>query len=211
MTDAESGAGPETGTGAETAAGTGSGGGSKSGAYEALLVRRSHSKVTDAAPDRAELERLLQAMASVADHSALRPWRIVELRGAARERLGRALAKANGTKRSQGIAKATRAPLVLAVVVSPRKGKIPAWEQEAVASGVAHYLGLLLHEAGWGSIWRTGSAARSKPVRKALRLAKHEYALGWLYVGGIPERDRGRDPKRRKPIDLERHLGTLEG
>jgi nitroreductase len=178
------------------------------GAYEALRLRRSHSKVTETAPDYAELEHLVGAMSSVADHSGLRPWRIIELRGDDREKLGRALAKAGRIKKAAGIKKATRAPLVLAVVVSPRKSsKVPYWEQEAVASGVAHLLGLLLHEAGWGSIWRTGLSTRSKAVRRAHRLAKGEQLLGWIYVGGIPDRDR--KPKPRRALDVERHLGSL--
>lgn len=179
------------------------------GAYEALRHRRSHSKVTGEAPDRAELERLLGAMSGVSDHSGLRPWRVIEIRGDARLRLGKALAKGAGLKKSAGIKKAMRAPLVLAIVVSPRTSKkVPPWEQEAVASGVAHLLGLLLHEAGWGSMWRTGAAARSKAARRAHRLEKQEYLLGWLYVGGIPERDRKNKP--RKPLDLTRHLSELE-
>lgn len=180
----------------------------ESPAFEALRLRRSHSKVTDEAPTREQLEHLLEAMTSVADHSGLRPWRIIELRGDARIRLGKALAKANGTKASAGIKKANRAPLVLAIVVSPRKSKkVPRWEQEAVASGVAHLLGLLLDEAGWGTMWRTGPAARSKAARRAHRLARSEYLLGWLYVGGVPERDR--KPKPRKPLDVDRHISSL--
>lgn len=177
-------------------------------AYEALLQRRSHSKVTDEAPSHAELERLISAMSSVADHSRLRPWRIIELRGDARAKLGKGLAKASGGDRDKYVGKAVRTPLVLVIVVSPRKsGKVPLWEQEAVASGVAHLLGLLLHEAGWGSIWKTGSDTRSKAVRKALGLKKPEYLLGWLYVGGIPDRDR--KPKPRKPLDISSHLTVL--
>ncbi|QBE49483.1 nitroreductase family protein [Leucobacter triazinivorans] len=179
-------------------------------ALEALLRRRSHSKHTDDAPSRAELEQLVAAMASVADHSRLRPWRIIELRGAARARLGEGIAAASGGDRDKQVAKAMRSPLVLVIVVSPRKsGKVPLWEQEAVASGVAHFLGLLLHEAGWGSIWKTGAHTRSKALRKALGVRKPEYLLGWLYVGGIPDRDRDRRPKPRKPLDLSRHLTEL--
>lgn len=179
------------------------------GAYDALRARRSHSKVTEEAPDRAELEHLISAMVSVSDHSRLRPWRIIELRGDDRVKLGAALAKAGGKKKSDGIKKATRAPLLLALVVSPQKSKkVPYWEQEAVASGVAHLLGLLLHERGWGSIWRTGLVARSKQVRRALRLKRSEQLLGWLYVGGIPARDN--KPKPRKPLDMSRHLTQLE-
>jgi nitroreductase len=177
-------------------------------ALAALRARRSFSRVTDRAPSRAELEEIVAAMASVQDHSRLRPWRLIELRGDDRRRLGKALAKAGGGSKKSGIGKAERAPLVLAVVVSPRKSKkVPRWEQEAVAAGVAHFLGLLLHEAGWGSIWRTGSATRAKAVHRAHGLDRHEYLLGWLYVGGIPQRDR--KPKPRKPLDLSRHLGTL--
>lgn len=177
-------------------------------AREALLRRRSHSKVTDEAPSHAALVDLVDAMSSVADHSALRPWRIIEIRGEAREILGKALAKANRTDENSGIEKALRAPLILAIVVSPHKSpKVPYWEQESVASGVAHYLGLLLHEAGWGTMWRTGPAARHKAIRKAHHLEKGEQLLGWIYVGGIPERDRKAKP--RKPLDIGRHLSEL--
>lgn len=175
--------------------------------FDALTARRSHSRVTDEAPTHEQLAEILAPLNAVADHKGLRPWRIIELRKKARKTLGKALAKAAGKDRAKYIAKAKRAPLVLGIVVSPSVGKIPNWEQEAVASGVAHLLTLLLEEDGWGVFWRTGDDTRSKPVRKAMRLEKHEYLLGWLYVGGIPPRDL--KPKRRKPLDLSRHLTTL--
>lgn len=178
--------------------------------FEAMAQRASRSKVTDEAPSHEELAHLMSVLSSVPDHSRLRPWRIIEIRGDDREILGKALAKARDTSVEKGIAKATRAPLVLAVVVSPRKtNKIPYWEQEAVASGVAHYLTLLLAEAGWGTMWRTGDATRSKVMRKAHRLEEKEQLLGWIYVGGVPEDKRRTKP--RKPLDLQRHLTSLQG
>lgn len=176
----------------------------------ALQQRRSHSKVTDDAPSDSELAPLVAAMSSVSDHSGLRPWRLLALRGDRREALGRALAKAAGDidKAERHVAKAQRAPLVLAVVVSPREHKkVPRWEQEAVAAGVAHMLSLLLHEAGWGTIWRTGPLTRSKPVRTAHGLCADEYLLGWLYVGGVPENDKKQKP--RKAIDIDAHFASL--
>lgn len=176
--------------------------------FEAMAKRASKSKVTDEAPSHDELVHLMSVLSSVPDHSRLRPWRIIELRGEAREKLGKALAKARDSNPEKAIAKATRSPLVLAVVVSPRSSKkVPYWEQEAVASGVAHYLTLLLAEAGWGTMWRTGEGTRSKPVRKAHNLEKSEQLLGWIYVGGVPKH-KGKT-KPRKPLDMERHLSSL--
>ncbi|MFT4259202.1 nitroreductase family protein [Microbacterium sp.] len=166
-------------------------------ALQAACDRQSWSKVDDRAPSREELLPLVAAAGRVADHSSLRPWRIIELRGADREVLGAAIAKAEGDQSPS--VKPLRAPLLLAVVASYRKSeKVPRWEQEAVASGVAHVLSLLLDEAGWGVIWRTGHYTRTKAVAKAHGLGKNEELLGWLYVGGKPA---GKGPGRRKPVD----------
>ncbi len=176
-----------------------------SAASAAMLARRSWSKVTDVAPTHDELVELVAAAGRVADHSALRPWRLIELRGDDRDRLGRAIHKAEHKKGRS--TKPLRAPLLIAVVAQVRKsGKVPDWEQEAVASGVAHMLSLALDERGWGVFWRTGHYTRSKAVAKAHGLAKNERLLGWLYVGGKPERDR---EIRRKSVDGERFLSAM--
>ncbi|MET0812993.1 MAG: nitroreductase family protein [Microbacterium sp.] len=174
------------------------------GALEAVRDRRSWSKVTDEAPTRAELLPFVSAAGRVADHSSLRPWRLIELRGSDRERLAEAIAKAEGDKKPSS--KPFRAPLLIAVVASYKKSKVPRWEQEAVASGVAHVLSLLLDEAGWGVFWRTGDYTRSKAVAKAHGLGKDEALLGWLYVGGKPVRTR---PSRRKAVDAKHHVSRL--
>lgn len=180
-------------------------------AYAAVAQRRSYSKVTDQAPDAAELEYLLAAASRAADHGSLHPWRVIALRGDARSRLGRSLAKAaklGGSDADSLASKPLRAPLLLAVVLSPKaSGKVPEWEQEAVASGVAHLLSLLLHDAGWGVIWRTGPYTRHKKVAKMHGLAKGEKLLGWLYVGGIPDRARSSHDKK---LSGKRYLTTLD-
>ena len=175
-----------------------------SSALDAVRARRSWSRVTDAAPTRAEIETFVSAAGRVADHSSLRPWRLIELRGDDRERLGRAINKASGDKGASS--KPMRAPLLIAVVASYRKSKVPRWEQEAVASGVAHMLSLVLDEAGWGVLWRTGDYTRSKAVAKAHGLEKNEELLGWLYVGGKPPTRR---PGRRKAVDARKHLSRM--
>ncbi len=182
----------------------------RSPVFDAVTARRSHSKVTADAPDRADLLRLIAAAGRVADHSALRPWRVIELRGAARERLGDALVQASGLEGDDAArlaAKPLRAELLVAVVASRRESfKVPGWEQDAVAAGVAHILSLLLCEAGWGVMWRTGPHTRSGPVQALHRLGDNEELLGWLYVGGIPDESR---PGTRLPIDPAEFLDTL--
>ncbi len=161
--------------------------------------------MTADAPTHEELLPLVAASARVADHSALRPWRLIELRGRAREKLGAAIAKAEGDKHPS--TKPMRASLLIAIVVTVKKSsKVPAWEQETVASGVAHMLSLLLHDAGWGVFWRSGPYTRSKPVRKMHQLAKNEQLLGWLYVGGVPADAK---PGSRKPVDAESLISEL--
>ncbi|MGO2746396.1 nitroreductase family protein [Microbacterium sp.] len=174
-------------------------------ALDAALSRQSWSKVTDVAPTREELLPLIAAAGRVADHSSLRPWRLIELRGDDRLVLGSAIAEAQGDERPSS--KPLRAPLLIAVVASFRKSdKVPHWEQEATAAGVAHTLSLLLDEAGWGVIWRTGGHTRSTPIATAHGLKKNEELLGWLYVGGKPERKK---PSRRDPVDADAQLTRM--
>lgn len=158
--------------------------------------------MTADAPTHEQLVPLVEAAAGVADHGSLRPWRLIELRGEAREKLGRAFAKEGGSAD-----KPLRASLLIAVVAVHRpSSKAPEWEQDAVASGIAHMLSLLLDEAGWGVIWRTGDLTRTKKVAKAHGLAKNEKLMGWLYVGGIPEKTK---PDKKDKLKLENHLSEL--
>lgn len=176
----------------------------------AMRHRRSHSSVTDAAPTKRELLPLIEAAASVADHASLRPWRVIAIRGDARERVGRALAEAaglDGGAADKMAAKPLRAPLLLAVVVTPKPShKVPLWEQETVASGVAHALSLVLDEAGWGVMWRTGLFTRSAAVHRAHELRPDEHLLGWLYVGGKRSK---RTSGKRKSISAKDFYSAL--
>lgn len=179
-------------------------------ARRAVEARHSHSSVGDSAPSDEQLRPLIAAAASVADHGALRPWRVIALRGEARARLGHAFAEAAGLEghaAEKVAAKPLRAPLLLAIVASPKPSfKVPDWEQEAVASGVAHTLSLLLDEEGWGVIWRTGLHTRSAPVAELHGLTPSEHLLGWLYVG---ERLPNAKTSRRAAFDVDTHFSAL--
>ena len=176
---------------------------------DALLRRHSYPNVTADAPTHDELVELVAAAATVADHGALHPWRVIELRGDARARLGEAFVAESaltGPDAQKLAAKPLRASLLLAVVVRREPSiKVPTWEQDAVASGIAHMLSLLLAEQGWGVMWRTGGHTRAEAVRRVHELADNEELMGWLYVGGLPEKPL----PPRKPVDGERYITVL--
>lgn len=173
---------------------------------EIVAARTSHPSVTSEAPSHEQLLPLVAAASRMADHGALRPWRLIEVRGAARARLGEAISRARGE--SEPSAKPLRAPLLIAIVVVVKADrKVQAWEQEAAAAGVAHTLSLLLESEGWGTMWRSGDYTRSPEVHTVHGLADNEQLLGWLYVGGI-DPDRRSGPVKR-PVEPEEFLSTL--
>lgn len=181
-----------------------------------MASRRSVSSVTDEAPSDQQLHDILAAVVPVADHKALRPWRLVIHRGDDRRRLGDALARAEAGSVEPDAqrlvhfrSKAERAPLVIAIIAERRSRKIPKWEQEAVASGAGHLLELALFASGWGAMWRSGAATNSKQVRRLYGLQKRDRHLGWLYVGGIPARF-STDAKIKNRPDPARFISTLD-
>jgi nitroreductase len=174
----------------------------------ALRGRRSRSSVGEDAPTHEDLVPLVEAASRLADHGGLRPWRVIEIRGAARDRLASAMDEAAGDPASGKHRKKThRASLLVAVVAcrTPSR-KVPDWEQDAVAAGVAHALTLLLEEQGWGVFWRTGGMTRSEAVQRMHGLGPGEELLGWLYVGDV-EPD-GKGP--RAAVDGERMITLLD-
>jgi nitroreductase len=175
-----------------------------------LRTRRSGGRITDEAPADAEIAELLALAMNAPDHGAMRPWRLVLVRGGARDRLGVALADAQdatGDDRDKAIAKPLRAPLLIAVVLCPKPNpKVPEWEQLATTVAVVTQLGLLLHEAGWSSMWRTGLLVDTAQVRAAMGVADDEKLLGWLYVG----RPDPLAPRPDRPVaDARAHLSAV--
>lgn len=180
---------------------------------EAMATRRSVSKVGPETPTDDELLELLAAVTPVADHKALRPWRLIILRGDDRRRLGEALDAAEGLVRAPGEdnPKPFRAELLIAIVASPTEHpQVPEWEQLATAAGAGHLLELALWQAGWGVMWRTGLLANSPPVRAAHGLAAREQLMGWLYVGSISDSYRTRMRESNRPaLDPRQFLGRM--
>lgn len=161
---------------------------------DAVRGRRSVGRLVDPAPSDEEILDLVAEAATGPDHGLLRPWRLITVRGDARQTLGRAFAATlpddDPAGRDRAAAKPLRAPLLLSIVLEPRENpKVPEWEQLAATTAMVHNLSLLLHAGGWAAMWRTGAPARSPHVRELLGLTAGERLLGWLYIGTAQERN----------------------
>jgi nitroreductase len=179
-------------------------------AREAVLRRRSYPRVTADAPTHDELLPFIEAAATGPDHASLKPWRVIELRGDALTHLGEAFVDESGldgTDAERLAAKPLRASLLLAIVAVHKPSfKVHEWEQDAAAAGVASVLALLLDEAGWGVMWRSGGHTRSGAVRRVHKLADNEELLGWLYVGGKTADSK---PDARSQVNPADYLSAL--
>ncbi|MGF1560742.1 MAG: nitroreductase [Geminicoccaceae bacterium] len=172
-------------------------------ALEAILSRTTvpQARMTDPGPDDAALTRLLACAMAAPDHGRLRPWRLLLIRGAARERLGAlferclladlpAAAEADRRKAREA---PLRAPLIIVVIAQIRsdQGKIPGVEQIASAAALAQNVLIAAHAMGFAGKWSTGPRAYDPRVREALGLAQGDALVGFLYLGShagpVPE------------------------
>lgn len=152
---------------------------------KAVSTRSSQHHLAEPAPSLDEFVELLGHACRAPDHGRLQPWRWILLRGNSRTALGSSFASAcDGDEPRRAAALPLRAPLLATLVFAPRASKrVPVWEQLAAAVGMNNLLMLLLHDRGFGSIWRTGRFVDSADVRVLLDLRGGESLLGWLYIG----------------------------
>ncbi len=158
----------------------------------AILSRSSATRLTEPAPDRVQLETLLRAAARAPDHGRLAPWRFVVLQGGSRRILGDAMAEVTRERTPEVGAevldgerrKAMRAPVIIAVAAATRPHpKIPEVEQlAAVAAGIENLI-LAAGGLGFGTMWKTGAAAYSPIVKRALGFDDADQLLGFVYLG----------------------------
>lgn len=160
--------------------------------YEAIFTRQSIGKVRPDPVPRALIEKLLAAAAQAPNHYKVRPWRFVVLAGAARERLGEAMAESFRAKfptvgddaLSKERAKPLRAPVVIAVGVDkPTEPKIDEVENICAAAAACQNMLLAAQAEGLGAIWRTGDTARDPRIKEFLGFAPDQHLIGFLYIG----------------------------
>lgn len=176
---------------------------------EYLQTRRSvkADDLTEPGPDSAQLNTILRIASRVPDHKKLAPWRFIVIQGEARARLGEVLAKvcvANEPDATAGRLETERnrflrAPMVIAVISSPRRHPaVPEWEQVlsagAVCMNVLHAAGAL----GFSGHWLTEWYAYDERVCAALGLGTNERIAGFIHLGSAKQ-----PPEERERPDLK--------
>jgi len=185
-------------------------------AIDFLLSRRSAATpLAEPGPTPEQLELILQAATTVPDHGQLKPYRFVVVQGEARARFGDALAAAGAENNPALTApmadklrgKAFAAPALVAIVSSPKPGKIPEWEQAVSASCTGFAIALAADAIGLAASWKSAGAMDGSLLREALRMAPGERLLGWVLLG---QHARPLPEGRRAPVDLAGLVTTLE-
>lgn len=143
-------------------------------------------------PSDADLQTILQVATRVPDHGKLCPWRIVVLQGEGQQKLG-AIAAAqwkklqgplNEVQRAHEQQRFARAPLVLAVLSTPKESvKAPRWEQELSAGAVCMNILHACHALGYGASWLSEWVGFDPAIIKALGGDIDTKIAGFIYIG----------------------------
>lgn len=154
-------------------------------------------------PGDADIATLLSIATRVPDHGKLAPWRFILYRGDNRRLVGERLAdlaeRREGAlppgRRSQELARFSRAPLVIGVIFSPKDHpKIPQWEMFLSGGAAAMSLLIAANALGFGANWISNWYSDDEEGRRILGLAPHERVIGFVHIGSFagPAIDRPR-------------------
>lgn len=164
--------------------------------FEAIQSRRSIGKVGPNPIDPAMIEKLLEAASWAPSHYRTEPWKFFVLTGEGRKPLGRTLAEIameamedplteeNQNQLKKQEEKPYRAPLIIAVAVTPSdKPKVIEIEEIGAVNAAIQNILLAAHALGLGAIWRTGQPTYHPKMKKLFGLKDREQLLGFIYIG----------------------------
>ena len=158
----------------------------------AIQTRNSIPHLEDPAPTQEEMSEIYKGALRAPDHARLRPWKFIEVRGEARERLGqtfletaKSLNEELTDRDAEKLLKAPlRAPLVIILAADIKQHpKVPEIEQIISLGAAAQNILLGLHDIGFSAVWRTGKMAFNPEITKQLGLQDNFQIIGYLYVG----------------------------
>jgi nitroreductase len=158
----------------------------------AIETRSSAARLSAPGPSAESLARILAAAERAPDHGRMKPWRLVVLDGAARERFAAAAAEAKRRRMAsmtdEQLAaerdKVLRSPTLIVVGCALRDNpKVPEIEQVIAAGAAAQNLFLAAHDLGFGVMWKTGAAAYDADVKAVVGLQATDHIVGIMHLG----------------------------
>jgi len=177
--------------------------------FTAIESRASAIKLTQPAPGREHLERIIDAGARAPDHGRLAPWRFAVLGPQARAQVGKALADAFKAANPQAEEaqlqrerdKTGRAPAIIAISARVNKEhKVPALEQLIAVGAAVENMFLMANALGYGAMWKTGGAAYSSQVNELLGFNTDDQIIGLLYLGTTEMAGKPRGAVHKEPV-----------
>jgi nitroreductase len=166
--------------------------------FDIVKKRRSNGQFTQDQPERAQIERLLEAATYAPNHYVAEPWHFFVLTGTAREKLGEIMAASLRARLNeneedgdvlrlrlwQEKRKPLRAPVIITVAT---KGALcknePVIEDIEAASAAVQNMLLVAEELGLGTVWRTGDSAYDPQVKHWFGLTPEDHIVAFVYVG----------------------------
>jgi len=173
-------------------------------ALTALCTRHSvgPKQLVEPGPSDAQLAQMVQAALHASDHAELVPFRLVVVRGPARQRLAdlfeQAALRAGKTPENARIdaERAQRPPMTVALLARLDLGHplVPVHEQwVAVGAAMAHFLAAA-HAQGLGGKMLSGAKVRDAAIQAAF-CQPGETLVGWMALGTPRPADASRPPK----------------
>ncbi len=179
-----------------------------------LLHRRSSGvkNLAPPGPDENQLARIIKAAARVPDHRKLVPWRFIVIAGNGKAKAGEWLKAAypdedpdaSPAKLALEAERFRRAPVVIAVVSSPKADKTPEWEQILSAGAACFNLCLAANAQGFATSWLSEWYAYNDTFKTLMGLAPQERFAGFIYIGTATH-----PPEERERPDLSKIVSQL--
>lgn len=144
-------------------------------------------------PNEAQIHTMISAAAAAPDHGKLRPWRFIQFPTEHRKALAdifeaallERLPAADQDSLNRAREKASRAPILLGLILNLNADAAIPHVEDQIASGGAALQNLLLaaHAMGFGARALSGQAVRTNVFRKALGLSDSETFLCFVAIG----------------------------
>ena len=181
--------------------------------YTALRGRRSVNSLSDAAPARAVIQRIIDAAVWAPNHHMTEPWRFQVLAGRSRAQLGEAVATwlrrerdltdpATQAEIKGARSRLTRAPVVVVVGQVVADDALTALEDYAACCCATQNLLLAAHAEGLAAKWRTGPMAEAPAAKQFLGLREADRIVAYVYLG-YPAANLSEDSRTRRPARVD--------